>query len=226
MRMSKSWKILIALTLVVMAVCSLGACKKDKKEAGPTSIFSNQHENISFYYKQGYPDDWNVSEGEEGKEIRELEGLKNATQRGYYCANFFPKNENSENVSYAIYKFEHGKMMSTLNSIAANLMDPESEYYFNDTFYADKAEGPRKSFSYTSNEYTFNKFHTNDYNYVSYTFVKGGEDWRGTWYVTTGQSTWLYLVVTEAKADVWESVQPTFTDMLNDLAIIGFEDDN
>ena len=122
---------------------------------------------------------------------------------------------------FTVYKYNTKSMMNTLNSITDNLMNPSSDYYLNDVFVEE--ERPRDSFTFTSQEATPENPNHFQFNTALYSFVRDGEDWKGKFYVSTAQSTWLFLVCVEAKNAKWDESYEIFKLMMEDFAFEGYE---
>lgn len=212
----KRIKSIVAILLVCVLALSFAACKKTKQPTEKKN-FDKQYENIHFYYQQGYPDNWEITYGNDGLELRVLD--TKGSQEGNLCAKLFPND--SDKVSYCIYNYDTDSMMNTLKGISGNLMDPKSTYYFNDVFTED--EEKRDSFSFTSQEPE--KVYPNHFEFhkVNYKFLKDGEEWLGTFYVSNYQYTKFILITMEAEKSVWDAQQETFGLMMEDFAFAGFE---
>ena len=211
-------KILVAVLLVIAMALPMFSCKKDQ-QVTVSHIFEKRYINQRFYYSEGYPDDWAYSIGEDDMHIAELSTRGNT--EGYLCAKFFPEASGyNGDIAVTIYKYNTNSMMNTLNGITDNLMDPESNYYLNDVFVEE--ELTRDSFTFTSDPASEKPNHF-QWNTANYSFVREGEDWKGKFYVSTGNNTWFFLVCMEAKTTVWDENLSTFNDMMADFGFEGFE---
>ena len=184
----------------------------DAYQLEPNHIYENRFTQLKFYYSAGYPEDWTYA-GDENEALEQL----NATgmMEGILCAKFYPKiTGRNGNVAVTIYRYNTGSLMNTLNGITANLMTEGSGYYLNDVFH--EGELLRDAFTFTSDADS-EKYNHFQWNTANYSFVREGEDWKGKFYVSSGNSTWFFLVCTEATADVWDEYSEIFNNMMNDF---------
>ncbi len=211
-------KILVAVLLVVVMAVPMFSCKKDET-VKVTHVFENRYINQRFYYSMGYPDNWVYSTGEDDLQLEDLSTYGNT--EGYLCAKYFPQDEGyTGDVAVTVYKYNTNSMMNTLNGITTNLMTEGSSYYLNDVFH--EGEILRDTFTFTSDAASEKPNHF-QWNTANYSFVREGEDWKGKFYVSTGNNTWFFVVCMEAKVDKWDANVSIFNDMMKDFGFEGFE---
>lgn len=213
-----------ALSLVMIAVLavSMFACNKEEKETEEEKVFESQLVNDRYRFSQGYPEDWDYTQGEGGLAIREF--LTGRKGEGFLLTEFVPKTDVS--ATYTVYKYDTGSDISRPNDWMKNLMntiDPSqgtSTYAFNEVFYEEVA---RDTYVMTSSEYENVRYIPQvEWRKVEYTFVQDGEDWKGAFLVTqASEAGWFFLITCEAKATDWDATQTTFADMLKDFRETG-----
>ena len=217
---TKRIRIVVAALLVLVMSLALFACHKETQYVEERN-YEKRYDNDKFYYVVGYPDDWSVMYGESGKELAEL-NVKNGNQEGYLCAKLFPSTEGDVgNVVYTIYKYDTKSMMNTINDITERLMNEDSDYYLNDVFVEEGRE--RASFVFTSPEYVKENPNHFQFNTAQYRFVRNGEDWRGKFYVSSSNSTWMFVICVEARETEWDASYEIFNKMMEDFTFRGYE---
>ncbi len=214
----------LSLVMATILAVSMFACAPEQEEPEDEKVFANQLVNDRYHFSQGYPEDWDYTQGEGGIAIRPF--LTGRKGEGFLLTKFVPKN--NDNVVYTVYKYDTGSDISRPNDWMKNLMDTldpsqgTSTYAFNDVF-TEEADAPRDTYMMTSSEYENIRYIPQvEWRKVEFTFVRDGEDWNGSFFVTqASEAGWFFLVVCEAKANAWDAAQTTFTDMLKDFRETG-----
>ena len=222
MNFKRVLKTTLSLVMIAMLAVSMFACNGGDKEAKDEKVFENQLENDRYRFSQGYPEDWDYTQGEGGTSIREF--LTGRKGEGFLLAKLVSKT--NANVVYNVYKYDTGSDISRPNDWMKNLMNTvdasqgTSTYVFNDVFFEEAA---RDTYVMTSEEYENVRYIPQvEWRKVEYTFVQDGEDWKGAYLVTqASEAGWFFLVTCEAKATDWDAAQATFTDMLKDFRETG-----
>lgn len=218
MNMKRVLRSALALALIALLAVSMFACSKEKEEED-TTIFDNQIVNNRYYFQQGYPDDWAYTQGEDGLELRELD-VTSSKSAGWLCTKIYPKSGDDQ--VYMIYKYDSGSDLTTRNDFVKDIknVSGNSLHAFNDIFYEESGL-PRDTFVLASTEDKTTTFNQIQWDYADYTFVKDGEDWKGTFYVTVSGQAGEFMVVTcEAKATVWDTAKANFDQMMEDFAFV------
>ena len=215
-----------ALSLVMIAVLavSMFACNGGEKETEEEKVFANQLVNDRYRFSQGYPEDWDYTQGNGGTAMRTF--YPTARSEGWLLAKLVSKT--NPNLVYTVYKFDPGSDISTTSEWMNNLMnkvDPNkgtASYIFNEVF-TEEADMPRDTYVMTSADYSSAYYVPQvEWFEVDFDFVKDGEDWKGSFHVTkASEAGWFFLVVCEAKATEWDANQTVFADMLKDFRDIG-----
>ncbi len=219
MDMKRVIRTALSLVLIAVLAVSMFACSSKKALKGDESIFENQIVNDRYYFQQGYPDDWTYTQGENSTPIRELDMVYGGHE-GVLCTKVYPKN--NDDMVYTIYKYKNNSTTGVISGYMQSLMADSgaSNYPFNDIFFEETA---RDTYVLTS-ETPDNVFYSQiQWGKADYTFVKDGEDWKGSFFVTIPpEPYWFIVVVCEAKASAWDGAQETFNQMLEDLYFPGF----
>ena len=217
-------KVLVAVLLVVVMSLSMFACKK-KTEYVEKKNYEKFYDNNRYYYVVYYPDDWTVTVGEGGIELEELDYNGEA----YLCCKLFPAEQggNVEDIkaAFTIYKINTNSMMNTINDFGDKLMDVNSPYYLNDVFVEEGLE--RTSFNFKDDKASKENPNHFQFNTANYEFVRGGEEWRGKFYVSSSNNTWMFIVCVESVASDWDQgaqYYEIFKNMMHDFSFRGFEE--
>ncbi|MBP3391777.1 MAG: hypothetical protein J6L76_03200 [Clostridia bacterium] len=219
-----------ALSLVMIAALAMSmfTCNDGDKEPKDEKVFENQLVNDRYRFSQGYPEDWDYTQGEGGVAIRGF--LTGRKGEGFLLAKLTSKT--NANVVYNVYKYDTGSDISRPNDWMKNLMNTldasqgTSTYEFNEVFFE---EVTRDTYVITSNDEDGTAKYENiryipqvEWRKVEYSFVNEGEDWKGAFLVTqASEAGWFFLVTCEAKATEWDAAQATFSDMLKDFRETG-----
>ena len=220
MRMKKILRGMIAVCLVLSAVLAMAGCKEEKSGYKKEHLPKGPEKFSRYYFQQYYPDNWGLLVGDDGYYYHRFD--EPAVGKAGLVVQFVP-NDNAENVKYSVYHTNESSVAITLETIANRVFDEslqDPRYYNN--LYLDPAVGIRDTFVVTSEKPEKINYNIRQYLKVTYTFVVEGEDWRGEYYVSNGQSSY-YIISFEAKADLWENYEPTFRKMIDDFEETGFE---
>ncbi|MBR5280549.1 MAG: hypothetical protein IKU26_06265 [Clostridia bacterium] len=212
-----------ALSLVMIAVLavSMFACTPEQKETEDEKVFENQLVNDRYRFSQGYPEDWDYTQGEGGAELREFYAGKGV---GWLVTKFVSKT--NPNLIYTVYKYNPGTGAAAVapSTWMGNLMETGDRvtYKFNDYFTEEK-DAFRSDFAVSSSTYTEKAYIPQvTWFEVNYDFTLDNEDWKGSYHVTPASEGGLFFLVTcEAKAADWDAAQATFADMLKDFRDLG-----
>lgn len=212
-----------ALSLVMIAVLAVSvfACTPEQKEVEEEKVFENQLVNDRYRFSQGYPEDWDYTQGESGAEIRSFYAGKG---EGFLVTKFVSKT--NANLVYTVYKYNPGTGSAAVapSTWMNNLMETGDRvtYKFNDHF-TEEENLSRSDFNVTSSAYTEQSYIPQvTWFEVEYEFTVDNEDWEGSYHVTqASEAGWFFLVTCEAKATDWTAAQTTFKDMLKDFRDIG-----
>ncbi len=221
MSMKKVLKTALSIMLIAMLAVSMFACSEEQVEDPDAEIYSKQLVNTSYYFKQGYPDDWQYSQGADGAALRELE-VQVSGHKGVLCTKFAPKD--SSDMEYAVYKYNPDSQRIASSLFVAKLMnlDDESSYGLNEVFFEEVARDTYKVTSEEAESATYS--HRSMWNKANYEFVKGSDDWKGTMYTILSEQAGEFVVITcEAKADSWDDADKIFQKMLEDFDFVSWD---
>ena len=223
MTMKKVLKTALSLMLIAMLAVSMFACSEESTEDPDKTIFTNQLVNESYYFKQGYPDDWQYVQGANGLALKSLD-VQVSGHKGFLCTKFIPKN--SSDIVYTVYKYNPDAARIPSGAFIGKLMNLEgdSSYALNDVFFEEVA---RDTYVLASENYESATYsHRSMWNKAEYTFVQGGDDWKGAMYTIMSEQAGEFFVITcEAKASAWNDADKIFQDMLEDFDFVSWEGD-
>jgi len=229
-QLRKLLKVTVAGLLVVASVSCLFACTKKDDGQSKEGKLPLQYENQRYYFQQGYRTDWEfVQKSTDGRMINAETGL-------VYELAPFEANETDEEtglpkitgaqipgVEYCCYYYKSDSitMTSTRKEVVEWLRDSENaEFYFNnhhnlgdarDTFLAKDEVG-----LFTA------KYSKLQFNTVSYTFVRDGEDWQGVYNLVMGKREY-FIITFEAKKELFDTYYDAYLETIGDFRKSGWE---
>lgn len=221
-------KRIVVVILMCIMIISLFACEKEGVTPSATctqmptetatvtpsadeKVFENQLVNDRHLFSQGYPEDWDYTQGEGGAELR---SFFVGTSQGFLITKFISKT--NTNLAYTVYAYYWDNNVGP--SISYLMHDLMETGKFND-YFTEEQDLSRSDFAVTSSEYT-KKTYISQVTWfeVEYDFTLDNEDWKGSYHVTAApQAGCFFLVTCEAKATDWAATQATFNDMLADF---------
>ncbi len=231
MKAKRTIKSVIALMLVLCAVLSFAACKKEQEKSD--GKLANQYHSQKYYFRQGYTENWKVKlSGTDGAFVEDHADQKLALQLVP-----FEKSTDSEGkvtvgtteavgVQYNVFcNWGTGtSLVSSQNDIVKNVMDEDKRmYFFNNVNYIDVT---RDSYRQTVEEAKSVTYNDLQWQQVTFEFV--GEDnvqWKGIWNLLTNGVNY-YIVSYEAHADKYATYEADFLEMIDDFKKVAMEQDN
>lgn len=229
-------RILLCLLALVSLFAVVGCDGEDGELPKETYIYKNQLNSIRYYFEQGYPDDWQVKQGENGNYIKQITQYVDGTKNNYIqdcglVAQFVPT-ANSDKAKYSVYSLKYPFMRATGGDFLLGLVGKSNDYKlsFNDLFIEDVDNKPREAFvwateiedteeSITSTTVRYNKM---QFQKVGYSFTVDGVDWKGIMLVTPSKEG-FYVITIEAAADAWDANYKVMEQMLSDFRMRGWE---
>ena len=224
-------KVLLCV-LAIIAVFSFAGCGEEPgSEISKSYLYDKQYENKRYYFTQGYPNDWKVSEGNDGIFLVDIE---HPIFQDMGLVSQFAK----DNAKYSVYCLKYNFMTASLNDYVMGLLGKDAQYgfefnkyFFDDKEYTPSDDGGREAFVWddtieskadledktVAHENTGYQFCQ-----LTYTFTVDGVDWKGTMNVV-GAKEGFYIITAEAAANVWDAEFKTMSNMLGDFHITGWE---
>lgn len=221
-----------ALTLVLalsMAACGSkdeGERKKDGVEAADEYneyIYDKQYENKRYYFSQGYPDDWQIKEGEDQVALSTVE-----------CPDFsdvelitqFSKG----NAKYSVYCMKHSFMATSPSLLASGILGINEDYNFTFNEYFNEG-APRDNYvpDTVENEEALKEMvvtHKNNdlsFTQVTYTFTVDGINWKGAMNLTTSNEGFFLITIESTEAEWASNFELMNEKMLADFHLKGYE---
>lgn len=212
MKVKKIIKAVVAILLIVCSLMSFVACGEKETEVNRDKL-PNQYESKSYYFRQGYSDEWTIAlSGTEGKLVEDYadQGLAlqlkpAAEEKGVYYNVFC--NWNVKDIS----------MTNSSSDFADKVSDEKSKLFFNKLNYVTPRE------EYIQEEKTQVIFNKMNWNQVEFTFIdEEGDQCKGVWNLLT-EGTNFYIVSYEAKAEKFDTYKDQYKTMIEDFKKIGFE---
>ena len=197
MRTKNILKTCIAALLVFTLCLAVFGCSKKEVIEYPDGQLPNQITNKRYYFQQGYLDNWGVvCINADGYLYDEDTGL---------LLMLAPMDESGNRVDGVEYCVYHGSsdninMTSSRADIVGMITDESNSLFFNKKFiYNGERDTYKQSADITLFTAQYSKL---QFNCVSYTFTRDGEDWQGMYNIVMNKME-FFVVTIEAKASLW-----------------------
>ncbi len=237
MQIKRTVKIALAAVLAIACMASMFACEKNKGQINEDGKLPIQWENKVYYFQQGVRTDWkfiNVSADKkmvdrEAGLVCQLAPVADASlelteeQKKEFGANPAADTRAAvTDVEYSVYYFggEGVMMTDSTADVVKWIQDEASPFYFNTKH---NTGSPREAFrQLTDPEIYYAKFSKLQFNKITYSFTKDGDDWKGELnLVMNGQK--YFIVTYEAKADAYEKYFDSYEEIIGDFRKEGWE---
>lgn len=235
MKIRKTLRIVIASVLAIACVCSLFACKNTKSEIDDDGKLPLQKTNKRYYFQQGLRTDWRFTQldpdnfmlNRETGLVCQIAPVKDPVEmtedeiKNYDFNN--DKREVVADVEYTVY-YNDGtgiNMTDSPSDLVKWLRDPESDFYFNTKHYVD---APRYAFIMTSEPEVFtSKFSKLQFNKITYSFVRDGEDWDGILNVVMNGAEYFIVTYEAKKGSAYNTYMDGYLEIIGDFRKEGWE---
>lgn len=230
MRNKSIFKSVIAIVLVIVSVFTFFGCSKDKTDDKDEQTLPNMVESKRWYYQQGFLNNWMVNlVGQDGHVYDENTGLLlQLVPTGVTVDDEGVEKSDGvavEGVQYNVFvnKSEAILMTSSADDIIRYVMDEENDdFAFNTNNYID---APRDAFMQNGEEsesFTA-KYSKLQFESVSYTFTKDGEDWQGIYNFITAKDKTYFIISYEAETSKFEEYKDDYLEIIGDFRKEGWE---
>ncbi len=229
-----SKKLLTRVLLCVLALVSIftivGCKEEEGSEISKSFIYGKQYENNRYYFSQGYPDDWTVTEGNDGTF---LVPAQHPVYDDMGLVAQFAKGD----AKYSVYSVKYPFMKASLTDYVMGLLGkdvqynfPFNQYFVDDAEYNPSEAGGRDAFvmeTVDGTEAVAEKMMTHENNdiqfcQVTYTYTVDGNEWKGAMNVATAKEG-FYVITCESASSSWDANFKIMGDMLGDFHILGWE---
>jgi len=143
-------RILLCLLALVSLFAVVGC--SEKKPIAESYLFGKQFGSNRYYFEQGYPDDWTLTQGKDGYYLKKIEQYTDGTKDQYIAdCGLVAQISPNANVKYSVYSLKYtGFMRSTLGDFFVGLVEKEAPYHFflNDLFVDDLDNKARENFDF------------------------------------------------------------------------------